>query len=84
MIRKKNADGTYECEANGMLFNVPGKKYYEDEKVKVLATPQPSDKELIELGKTIHPFYQKDLAILNIDNNIKEIEEFEKKDGSHV
>ena len=39
---------------------------------------EPSQAELIELGKTIHPFYKKEIVANIIQNTISEIDAYEK------
>lgn len=77
MIIKKNDNGTYVCEKDGNYFTIDSKEVYLAQKQELLKTPKPKDKELIELGKQIHPYYQLENSLLNIDNQLLEIEEFE-------
>lgn len=79
MIRRQLEDGSYECEASGQIFIIPGKAYYENEKATLLATKQPTDEELIEYAKQFHPFYQISLAVNNIDAQLQEITDFESR-----
>ena len=77
MIIKKNDNGTYVCEKGGNYFTIDSKESYITQKQELIKTPKPKDKELIELGKQIHPYYQLENSLLNIDNQLLEIEEFE-------
>lgn len=77
MIIKKNIDGTYVCENEGNYYTIGSKQYYLDQLKDVQTIIEPTDKELIELGKQSHPFYQKDNSINNLSNQLLEIEEFE-------
>lgn len=77
MIIKKNDNGTYVCEKDSKYFTIDSKESYIAQKQELLKIPKPKDKELIELGKQIHPYYQLENSLLNIDNQLLEIEEFE-------
>jgi hypothetical protein len=75
MIIKKNKDKTYLCEVANNYHQIPSKKHYEDRLREIKEMEKPSDKELIELGKRQHPYYNNDA--INLENQIQEIEEFE-------
>jgi len=77
MIIRKNDNGTYLCESGGNFFNVDTKQAYLDKKLEIENIKEPTKEELIEIGKTMHPFFNKEIDILNIDNMLKKIEEFE-------
>ena len=82
MIIKKNEDGTYLCESNGTYYTISSKSDYESQKVDIESLPEPTNEELIELGKSISPYYQKDNSLVNINAQLAEIEEFENGDNS--
>jgi len=75
MIIRKNDNGTYLTDFG---TTIQSKAVYEQMLQEQLAIPEPSEEELIELGKLHHSFYMKDLAITNLQNQIDEIEEFDK------
>lgn len=77
MIKLKNDDETYLCESDGNYYNIASLEEYMKQKSEIEAIPKPTDKELIELGKSISPYYQKNNALNNIDNVLSEIEDFE-------
>lgn len=81
MIIAKLESGEFVNDKGDKL---PTKKHYQDELNAVEALEKPSDKELIELGKQFHPYYQKDNAIANVSAMISEIEKFEKKPKEKV
>lgn len=59
---------------------IPPVEHYMEQKRISEELKEPSDKELIALGKQHHPYYQRELHIDNMDNNIAEIVAFEKSD----
>lgn len=77
MIIKKQDNGQYVCENNGQFFTIGSKEEYLEQKKELENIPKPTDKELIELAKNYHPYYQMENSLLNIDNQLLEIEEFE-------
>lgn len=76
MIIAKTTKGLYVTDLG---IRVPAKESYEEEIIRNQAIPQPTDKELIEIGKQHHPYYFKELTILNAQNNIAEIDAYELK-----
>ncbi len=76
MIIHKNKDKTYLTDRGN---TVQRREDYQRDIETNQAIEEPSDKELIELGKEHHPYYMKELAIQNLQNNIEEIDEFETK-----
>lgn len=62
---------------------IPLKNHYEKLAVEAQEIEEPSQKELVELGKQHHPYYNKQNDISNALANIAEIDAFEleKKDG---
>jgi len=77
MIIKKLEDETYLCEQSGTVFPIPRKEVYLEQKNLIESILEPSDEELIAIGKQAHPFYNKDRDLININNVLQEIEEFE-------
>ena len=65
---KKNKDGDYLIP-DDLIIYIDNSAEIKEEKIteleKELAdTPEPSNEELIELGKSFHPFYQLQLDML--------------------
>jgi hypothetical protein len=81
MIITKTDKGRY---INQHRMKIKSKTDWLEEKKQVEAITQPTDKELIEIGKQSHEFYRKDLMLENIDNNIKEIDEYEKQKDKKI
>ena len=79
MIIGKDDNGQYICKVENQVFTIQSKESYIAMKKEIEAIKEPSEKELIELGKQHHPYYMKELGLLNVDNNLKEIDEFEVK-----
>jgi hypothetical protein len=75
LIIAKTTSGKYVTQYG---LRIKFKEDWLEEKKQVEAITQPTDKELIEIGKQTHEFYRKDLMLENIDNNIKEIDDYEK------
>jgi hypothetical protein len=76
MIIGKTKDGQYLTNHG---LKIPSKEYYLDFKKQIQEIKEPTEKELIELGKQHHPFFKKDLDLLNVDNQIDEISLYELK-----
>jgi len=76
MIVAKLQDNTYLTDTGAKVMS---KVAFENEKASIESIEEPTDNELIELGKQMHTFYQKELILKNIDDNLKEIEEYEAK-----
>jgi len=76
MIIGKTTGGKYLTDRG---IKIESKQEYEKQLTEQQAITKPDDKELIELGKQQHPFYHKDIAIINIQNQIQEINDYEKK-----
>lgn len=79
MIVNKNEDGTFTCEASGNFFKIPSKEFYLSQKAEIEAIKQPSDEELIELGRQSHPYYSANVSLENVINQLAEIEAFENQ-----
>ena len=77
MIIKKQDNGQYVCENEGQFFTIGTKEEYLAQKKELESIPKPKDKELIELSKNYHPYYQRETSLANINNQLLEIEEFE-------
>lgn len=77
MIIGKTNDG-YICKHNNVVFEIPKKEIYLIEKQSVLEIKEPTDEELIKYAKERHPFYNKNRDVQNLDNQIKEIDEYEE------
>lgn len=84
MIIKKNDDGTYICEVEGQYFMIGTKESYLSQKSDIESIKKPTDKELIELAKNYHPYYQKDTSLQNVNNQLAEIEEFENGGNNNI
>jgi len=77
MIIQKTKDGRYMNEM-GMVMRT--RKEYLEEKACAENMKEPSEKELIELGKMNHIFYKKQFIVDNAENNIKEMDAFDAKE----
>ncbi len=77
MIIDKLDNKEYLCRVGDRTFTIQSKDSYIDNKADIEAITEPTDVELIEIGKGHHPFYRKEHSITNINNDIAEIEEFE-------
>lgn len=75
MIIKKLDDGFYLTD---MGNKVPPQEVYEEQIRQANDMLEPNDKDLIEFAKEHHPYYKKDLVIQNAENNIKELQDFDK------
>jgi len=76
MITAKIKEGGYLTDFGAKIGS---KEFYEKELLALDEQPEPTDKELIELGKQMHPFYGKDFTRVGIENQIKEINDYEQK-----
>lgn len=67
---------------NGYLTDsgtiIPLRKYYEDEIARANELTEPTQEELIELGKQQHAFYHKEMQIENAQRTIDAIDIFEE------
>ena len=77
MIIKKNDNGTYQCESNGRYYDLMSKEFYLSEKQTIESMTPPTIDDLIEMVKTQHPYYLRDISLGNINNQLAEIEAFE-------
>jgi len=75
MIIARRQDGTYITDTGSSVLK---KEDYEKQLNEIQSLKQPTDRELIEFAKQFHEYYIKDITIKNLQNNIKEINEFEK------
>jgi len=81
MIIGKTKDGQYLTNYG---FKILSKEHYLEFKKQIQDIKEPSEEELIELGKQHHPFFRKDLDLLNVDNQIDEIILYELKKGKII
>jgi hypothetical protein len=76
LIIAKTTSGKYLTDRG---YKIEGKKYYEDLIAEEEKIVKPTDEELIEMAKAYHPYYAKDNIIQTHQNQINEINEYEKK-----
>lgn len=76
MIVGKLSTGGYITDFGAKILP---KEFYEKEKLVIDSQVAPTEKELIELGKQVHPFYRKEMDSFNLTNLISEINVYEAK-----
>ena len=80
-VKDKSKVTGYVCKVDNQVWVIGNKESYEVLKKEAEEIKEPSEKELIELGKRYHPYYYKDREIANAVLNIQEIDDYEKKVG---
>jgi hypothetical protein len=76
MIIAKIKEGGYLTDFGAKIGS---KEFYEKEIVDLNNQIEPTDKELIAFAKEMHSFYGKDIVKVGIENQIKEINDYEQK-----
>lgn len=77
MIIKQTEKGYLCQDNNGAYYEIPSKEFYEQELANLSSVTEPSNEELVALGRQYHPYYNIQSDIDNINNTLQSITDFE-------